>query len=243
MSYIYKYTEFKTGILILEGNNLKFNSPLNFKDELDCNIDLISFNSSTFTTPEIQKERLTLLIENPVLIQNGLNIFRDKNDLNEMYSYIINQKRKTSRITCFSTNSNNNQLWVEYGEDHKGLCLEFNLNETKWFEKPQKDFGANFVTYRSDSIKLNYFEIEKSKVYEDWIYSKHDKFFFEEEFRIIYFNKKEEENNFIGETLISFNPYFLSKVIIGKQVDSNNIEKLKNLLNTPKYKHIKLLQK
>ena len=111
---------------------------------------------------------------------------------------------KHSGIICFSRNWQSPVQWAHYADNHKGLCLGFDisdhlLNEVTYIEKPI-EFSGGIHQIQLDDILVTKFE--------HWDY--------EEEFRL--FIKLDKINNGLY-----FEPFsediVLSKVIIGLESD------------------------
>ena len=104
------------------------------------------------------------------------------------------QYKRTFKIVCFSERNDINPMWAHYADNHKGICIEYNLKENNIFrdqcmpinyvEKTNNDTVINKI--QEGSFVKNRFIWEVfSKKSKDWEYEK--------EWRLIY-DKQVPEN-------------------------------------------------
>lgn len=169
---IYKYISFNSDvqkkIATLKRNAVYMSSPLEFNDPYDC---VLSFKLN-----EIEK------------------MITDKKDRQK----IKKERKKWPKrlkfflIACFTTKWNNFLMWAHYANGHNGICVEYDRNEVKemadeedmWFEK---------VDYIKSITKFNDPDIgEETKKMA--IFSKHEQWEYEKEWRIVDANKGKRKN-------------------------------------------------
>ena len=149
----------------------------------------------------------------------------------------IVKELKNIRITSLSENKNNLLLWAHYGDNHKGICLGYKLEEIECCEAyigkvEYKGLKTKeIVNKKKDEKDLNIFKstnfmINEELLLSDIFFRKHQAWKYEEEYRLVYFSAE--------------NPYYkkvkLVEVIFG--IDTTNADKelIKKLLNYEKHK-------
>lgn len=132
-------------------------------------------------------------------------------ELNKKFSDIL---REDCKVLCFSQDYKNYQgchlskMWAQYGDNHKGLCLEINLEKfrqenlsiikTEHFGKV-KYLGYDFHRHpQPKQISLSHIETDGEKEYiinkfrkdnlEYLLFSKNDEWEAESEMRLVYFS-------------------------------------------------------
>lgn len=123
---------------------------------------------------------------------------------------------KKGGVSCFSLRHDNLLMWAHYGDYHKGVCLEFNVEHDLTFFK---DVLA--VNYKEEYPKIDLIEKQKH-AFTEIITTKSAHWQYEEEYR----SCKQSHG------AIPFNPEALRSVIFGCRVDEsiidNNIQIIKN---------------
>lgn len=219
-NYIFKYTSFETGKKIINSQSLKFNNPDFFNDPFDCDIDLLEFDFSE-RSPEIdedlRKVKQSIIDE----AKDLSNRFDDipQSEFERIYKNNQINKIKRSSICCFSKNHSKTTMWTHYAEDHKGVCLVFDLSHPV----PFIDYEANRFTQGPVDYE-NYYPINYMKSKTEGIkrlfLTKSNDWNYEEEYRYILFDRKD---------FIKFYKNFLKGVIFGLKVTDNQINDFKKL--------------
>src|SRR5690554_988712 len=125
---LYKYMSLETGCLVLNDGTLKFSYPRNFEDTSDCSLDRVYFDVTCKNLDPLVKEDLQLLI--PEFLH--LNLTPEL--LNKAYRKRREALAEECGVTCFTLNPKHDLMWRKYGDDHNGVCLEFD-NSIKENEK------------------------------------------------------------------------------------------------------------
>lgn len=104
------------------------------------------------------------------------------------------QYKRTFKIVCFSERNDINPMWAHYADNHKGICIEYNLKENNIFrdqcmpinyvDKTNNDTVINKILGRG-FVKNRFIWEVFSKKSKDWEYEK--------EWRLIY-DKQVPEN-------------------------------------------------
>ena len=128
--------------------------------------------------------------------------------------------RKRFYVCCFSKNMNNLLMWSHYADSHKGVCLEWEIDESKKSEALHEIIYENSITileevktHPSGTLLLNVgtngrFILRKFKAWE-----------YEEEIRIINMPKV---NNYKG--LYKDFPGKLTAIYFGRNVNDDDLE-------------------
>lgn len=137
--FIYKYQD----ATVQSINNLRrgviyFNSPDNFNDPYDCafNPDIVDIECENITDEDLDKFRRNLPdyltkeekdhikdIDNAQL-KAELCVPKARDDMKKK----IKEYTESNGISCFSEAKDNLLMWLHYGGEYKGFCLEFATN-------------------------------------------------------------------------------------------------------------------
>ncbi|NOQ28097.1 MAG: DUF2971 domain-containing protein [Bacteroidales bacterium] len=219
-SYIYKYTSYDIGELIICSQLLKFNSSQFFNDPFDSDIDLLYFDFNQIgedVEADLQKLRTRADIDNiPIDI------------LTKAYKNTQKRKVNASSICCFSKSFKNTVMWAHYSDNHNGVCFifdrdckepfsNFKLDRFSYGEVDYNNYSAiNYLTSKFEGMKKIYFT--KSA---DWAY--------EEEYRYVLKEKR---------GYIKFNKEYLKGIIFGLNVKEENILRIKSVCEKNKYSNL-----
>lgn len=223
---LYKYRKFNHETLaIFINKEIYFAQPTSFNDPYDCQLDIrAAYEEVLKKSPQINFK----LIEKDVIT--------DKDIL------------KTAGIFCLSEKPDNVQLWSHYAEDHKGLCICFDLSKDDKFVKGanldkygSELYGVNEVIYNNDNpyIKLlneyyfveEYDSLRSSIIYEGLIHKARG-WKYEKEYRILRGTSGVEKCS----------PQMIKQIIFGIKMEAINKRTLKSLLSENEWKHIKFKQ-
>lgn len=224
--YLYKYTSIKNARKILRGNSLWFSSFEDFNDPFDCQGGVINIDSKTdevirylldTSNGILTLDKKYALIEDALTNPNFIHDFFVKSMSNTISQY---------GICCFSKRKDHILLWSHYAEQHKGVCLKFDVLECLdvfliplIVEYQRKLPTLNFVADRQD---VNTMVKTKSK---EWSY--------ENEVRIL---KRE------GKGKYRFKKSALKELIFGCRCPGEIIGATKILVEKKGYKNIKFKQ-
>ncbi len=115
---LYKYCNIDTAVKIINSNSVLLQPPDNFNDPYDClNAINIWGNESRFGPDKQDFESLGELLSHiPDKFQ--LPQYKVYHDLRNSYCFAI---------SCFSSSYKNHLMWSHYADRHKGVCLEFEI--------------------------------------------------------------------------------------------------------------------
>ena len=219
--YLYKYRAINDNTKkIIENNQLWFSKPADFNDPFDCKIipetnntlaDVITYLEEN--TTNVPKHEITTLaqsfIKNPV-------------ELDRIVKTAVDNVISKSGVCCFSEINDNILMWSHYSEDHKGICLKFDvLQDSQFFIYPLR------VDYLDTYPRINYIKQNKEFV-NVLIRSKSNDWIYEKEIRVY---KRESK-------LYDFKKEALVEVIFGCKAESDEIDKFKDLVNQNGYNNV-----
>lgn len=92
---------------------------------------------------------------------------------------VKNQLDQTKGMVCFSETYSNPLMWGHYADNHKGICLAFELN----YQSLSKDIKLNKINYQKR--RPNYTEIKDSKSLVQTMSSKSMDWSYEKEHRLL----------------------------------------------------------
>lgn len=221
---VYKYLTYESGLLMLENSNIQFTRASKLNDSIDCHIDKVDYS-------EIYKSA-----------QGFIDID------------IINKKKEQEKdlfnsigICSLGKTSNNETLWERYTRvegKESGMCIELDTQATiKHFildDKPKYGFivlPVNYVQKVEQSINRGY--LSAGGNYNLLFWSKLLATKYAPKW------KNEQEMRFVLVNGIGDNDYFreviptscITKVTLGKDVDSEQTETIKQIVYS-KYNNI-----
>lgn len=210
--YLYKYRNIDIfSEEIICHNTIYLSSPTNFNDPFDSSSDLIAIPTDKDEAKTIY-ENLDEEKQKEVL-KHKLKSRKENDNEYDYYAHLIamgkeiESKLANIGICCFSEMNDNILTWSHYANNHKGICIEFKPDYSKYpFNLIQK------IDYSEDKPSCNYSTKDISNIlkikYKDWDY--------ENEFRII------DQNNF--NVPVELNPDEVSGVIFGYKTPKSDIE-------------------
>jgi hypothetical protein len=267
---LYRYNDFIGGIKTLEQSALKATRPIDFNDPFEYLIRMSvtdfrgTFRKSYF--PSFSAQDLESLVEEqlrkdgverPTKKQRrgaGLEVrqalmlkFKEEvqDGLDVKSRSLLPKLSRTTGVTCFSSNSNNNLMWSHYAEGHRGIMIEVDLDSA--FEVYSKKPQIIEVNYGSAPPVIQFWReggIDNSRTPQsavlgcksaDWAY--------EGEYRI-QFNLDVLRNGG-GEgqreiLLFDIPRDSIRRVILGCKVDASGVDRVKDILSGEGYEHVDL---
>ncbi|MGO2117323.1 MAG: tetratricopeptide repeat protein [Fusobacterium sp.] len=168
---------------------------------------------------------------NPYLFNDPFDPYY-KEPSNKKSFELIKDDLKKIRISCFSENKDSLLMWAHYGEQHKGVCIEY-INLRERIEKDkftcfEKVIYEKIKTHKETEEK-NGLLIDKIKIDEELLtinemcLRKHEDWKYEDEWRII--NLEKENTN-----ELYFDNMEISKIFFGMKCDVSNIRLITKLL-------------
>lgn len=180
--YLYKYySEKPSNIDALRNHEMWYSAPCNFNDIFDCDV---SINEKAIFE--------SFLKENPQehRIRRGSPMWiKLKSDVHKQIDYLQGTFEETKQVTgisCLSESDSSLLMWAHYANNHKGMCVEYELlkisNQLKFTPVP--------VIYTNDRVTLSSLESENldrdtMKFFVESITTKSSEWNYEKEWRII----------------------------------------------------------
>lgn len=221
--YLYKYRklgEHTKDIIIY--NRMYFGSPLDFNDPFDFNLP-INLGESLKKNKKDLRFYLDKLKEKEILSPEKIKlqeecISRDTSIIEEAIISFI----KDTGVCCFSKKCNDILMWSHYAENHRGICLKFDILKALDFFAPLLD-----VDYEKKvDLKIANFFRDSSKFIIKTIRTKFKCWEYENEFRSI----KDKSIGFnYNNRFVEFEPSSLREIIFGFKTDDNIILEYKEL--------------
>ncbi len=227
---IFKYTSLEIAESIVCGQLLKFNNPAFFNDPFDCDINLLEFNFNE-KSPEIDNDlEIVKTILQREFGEETQSLMRKISDeqINEFYKRSQLEKISRSSICCFSKTFKNTTMWAHYGDNHRGICLNFDLSvDEPFIDFPSERFGKGPVDYGNYS-PINYMKSKQTAI-EKLFLTKSEDWQYEEEFRFYILE---------DHGLYRFNKDFLKGIVFGIRVSNDEIERFKKICKQQNFSNI-----
>ena len=217
--FLYKYRDPKERTEdIFRSSSIWFSQPSSFNDPFDCQLSEVEEHSDDDASrffSHILKGRS----DEEYLMRSGPK----KNELELIMEKAKSITLERMGVLCLSKNFDSILMWSHYTDCHKGLVIEFDLEE-------DPDFFLSPVTvkYSSNYEPTNYFANPEDSI-KRIVSTKSDAWQYEAEVRIL---KPETKG------LIEFKPKSIRRVIFGCKADQIFIDKIRSLCSSPELKHV-----
>lgn len=219
---LYKFRDFSdfTDKIILN-SEFYFASPKKFNDPFDCNLSY----RQDYTQEEILAKYKYLTSKLPFTKEQfiekyGLNL----NEFLDKYPKLNDRFVSNAGILSLSKSNKNITMWSHYANEHKGLAFELQVDEDYVFFH-----GYGIVEYKEDYEFLSYTNLTPNKDYEKLFLTKYTDWEYEEEIRIIDYNKN---------GIRKFNKRVLKTIYFGYRADETNIKKIIQLCQLNGFEHV-----
>ncbi|WP_458398213.1 DUF2971 domain-containing protein [Anaerotignum sp.] len=207
--YLYKYYSDSIEKLdAVKNQKMWYSAPCNFNDVFDCDISIDEngvFNSAVQMIPDKRGVRPGSLMWRQLKQTIHLEIRSLRDTFESM--------KMTMGISCLSESENSLLMWAHYANNHRGICVEYELMEIN----KQLGFSPVPVIYSDERVALH--SINQETVEEDTLNvfiksltSKSSEWSYEKEWRII------RENTVCGDSWNSENKGALLDMIRPKSV-------------------------
>ena len=226
---LYKYLAWENSCTQrnIKNNTWWFNTPIGFNDPYDINP---SFEMDEEEREDLKKLQIPEQILDSLSIEQILTLARS-GDRSRVYN-------SRYGIYCFSCKNDDILMWSHYGDQHRGICLGFNVPQEdlqlKDASEQNIDRNGNFTfklfPIKYESVRPKFIFSKKftnkdvNKMIEDLLQVKSDKWSYEKEQRIMI--RSEKEGIFPCE--LHYPSEYLTEVIIGA---NSNIRNFFNIIN------------
>ena len=178
---VYKYySDSSLNLDALKSNKMWYSAPCNFNDVFDCDVtvDEDQLFKSIQAYPGVQGVR----IGSPMWKQMKSQAKSSARGMREMFS----QMRSQMGITCLSELDDSLLMWAHYANNHRGMCVEYELMEIN----RQLKFTPIPIVYSEDracigSLNPDTVERDTTKVFLESLTAKSSEWSYEKEWRII----------------------------------------------------------
>lgn len=179
---LYKYYPDTTMHLnSIRNNQMWYSAPCNFNDVFDCDIAM--------DDKEILNETLKLVPDRRG-IRPGSKMWKDLqkivNQNLKTLQATFSELRNTVGVSCFSESEDSLLMWAHYANNHRGICVEYDLLEINNILK----FTAIPIIYSQERTRFNLFKPERIEndaigLFIQSLTSKSPEWSYEKEWRII----------------------------------------------------------
>lgn len=145
-----------------------------------------------------------------------------------------NVTRKRIGISCFCKTETSDEMWSKYSDDHKGMCLQFDV-----LKDPELFTLAQPVNYVNKLPVYNHFT-DRNELLNKVILSKTNDWKFEQEIRVVKV-PSEMKTEKDGQAF-SFKPLSLKKVIFGYKAKKETIDEYIKLCYQNGLDHVRFTQ-
>lgn len=223
---MFKYTSITGAQRTVKDKTLKFTNPADFNDPFEFYNELVKFDISQKHMKQIIKKR----IKNKDRIRNKIERFKANKPvfINHLIEQFENRKKST-KVSCFSLTNKNILMWSHYSSFHTGACIEFSTDILK--ETFSQDCLIESVIYKRKLKALN-FSKYKEKAINHWILTKSKDWKYEKEKRIILGNNPDELQRIPAEAIL--------KLTFGCKTEKKDIQNMIKLIETNNLDWIKI---
>lgn len=215
---------------VIQERLIRFARPSEFNDPWDCKplfhvpedeagvraLVAYMYQASVNRTPHFDPAERTARAE--YYIRHPADLRKDMSAGSaEMWA----QMDKRYRLYCLSTKPDSPLMWAHYADNHRGVCLEFNVRTSDFCSATQVSYSANYPRYSlDDDTDLSPF------------YSKSADWACEEEYRLV----AQEESEALGSgTLMTRDGIYqysigaLTSIIFGCCVTADDIQQISDV--------------
>ena len=189
------------------------------------------------------------------LLCNKLMYLRNIKDLNDPFEGDLladleklnlegwDEYKRTFKIACFSERNDINPMWAHYGDNHKGICIEYNFNDNENFK--DQCMPINYVKNTNNNTVIEKFQngsFVKNRLIWEVFSKKSEDWRYEKEWRLIYDNQVTEEigtifsDNINKKYLLFLKP---TAVYLGLKIDGKDKKSIIDMCN---FNNIKIYQ-
>ena len=180
--YLYKYySENPLNLDAIKKHEMWYSAPCNFNDAFDCDISINEKALFECFLKEASQERRIRQGSSGWMNLKGV-VHKQIHNLQEEFE----ETKRTTGISCLSESDSSLLMWAHYANNHKGMCVEYELlkisNQLKFTPVP--------VIYTNDRVTLSSLESENldrdtMKIFVESITTKSSEWNYEKEWRII----------------------------------------------------------
>lgn len=149
---LYKYySDNELYLNSVRNNQMWYSAPCNFNDVFDCDISI--------DKKKVFNEALKLFPDQRG-IRQGSKMWRDfKGVINQQLRKLrdhFDELRQTTGVSCFSESDHSLLMWAHYANNHRGMCVEYDLLEISNTLK----FTPIPVIYSKERSCFNFFDLQ-----------------------------------------------------------------------------------
>ncbi|MBQ7204203.1 MAG: DUF2971 domain-containing protein [Eubacterium sp.] len=181
-NYLYKYySDNPERLETIKSNKMWYSAPCKFNDVFDCDISIDEkgvFNSFLKSIPDKRgiKPGSSMWLKIKKEVHSGIS---------SLYDFFEGLK-KSMGISCFSESPDSLLMWAHYANNHRGICVEYELLEIS----NMLNFSPVPVIYDNEKTSFNYLnentiDSDSTRVFVESITSKSPEWSYEKEWRII----------------------------------------------------------
>jgi len=241
---MFKYQSFNSYSKInLLDNAIYFNHHDNFNDPFEC----WCIEKDGHPEPVVERERFLSVIQTwgftADRVDEALEHYKDYVEELGDWPGIINNRKNSARIACFSSEADNLLMWSHYADGLRGFCVEF--DETAFQEvDSSKSIDIHSVQYRTspamvDSVAYSiandmYWHNEDVNDGLSAMFDLDTKVLATKPFQWAYECEKRaiihvDESSREG-LLLQYDPRAIKRIIVGEKAEDVNIEYLNNFI-------------
>lgn len=201
--YLYRYRSITQTIQFLKNPQFYLNEYTAFNDPFECAVSLDT---------DFSQEDFDRWLSDTGYSVPTIDISRNKEMIDGIIASAREEVTRKIGICCFTESSNNLLMWSHYADNHKGVCLKYDITID-----PSAFLTLHRVVYNDDYPSLNY--IKQQKEVSNALYHKSKAWEYEQEWRIIAPNK--------ANTLRAVKPLALREIIFGCRCSPKDIDQVK----------------
>lgn len=160
----------------VRNNKMWYSAPCNFNDVFDCEFSI--------QKKGVVEDAIKMLSQKHKILQGSAewkNIYKVVNQQCRVLRTVFDKLRSETGVSCFSESQDSLLMWAHYANNHRGMCVEYNLLEIndllKFAPVPVIYSGErtcfdsfNPQSVEKDSLKLLIYSITSKS--QEWRYEK-----------------------------------------------------------------------
>lgn len=212
---LFKYQPIRDyNIETLGSNELWFSKANALNDPFDCKATYYNINTLT----DYLKDKVPS------------SVIKELGSIENFINDGIEHLRSSVRLTCFTESFTNMPMWAHYGDNHQGVCIEYDFSQLP----VENDFSKHLYPVGYESNRYDITNLLRMLFTEDQLdprinllffimLMKHKSWAYEKEWRILFFNPSPNG----GKEKC---PIIPKSVYFGLNCSEENIEKIKKVL-------------
>ncbi|EKL9831854.1 DUF2971 domain-containing protein [Vibrio alginolyticus] len=207
-----------------------------FRELNKSTFEMLINNELWCAKPETLNDPFDTQIDRQNLEELYQGVFSDQNEINHRINHLADIFSGVG-ICSFSKRIDSPIMWSHYADEHKGICIEFDLVQIR---EQNIDLTINDVDYQKILPELDFVQLDKGEgvsspkrqsanPYAKMLNTKDVTWEYEKEVRLIKYD---------GHGVAKFSPSCIRSIYFGMRTSERDVKTLKRIMNSDAHQHI-----